>query len=437
MSPPRNCRRSAINSATAGAGIACAARHAALGEYESQEIPAARTIPRSSQGAGAAPEAKDNGAAKVADQARQGLAHAPPPVPDATLAAAITQLASASGFGTTPANGAPIVAKDDAGTARRGTGAATSAAATPDAATPDACARGATADGQALAIETEAAPTPVHVVDLKSWLPPAAPKGASASPERARTSTANAPNPPTGAALAAKDGASSMPPAPSATMARSSVQAQAAPPPASPFALQLQPSSAGTAPARKAAAPTTATPAPAANVSAPRRDLEIILEPKDLGGLAVRMKSAGDRLEIAFVADRGDTARLIDDKSTGLASQLRGAGLGLGGLDISVAAKSSDNLAAGLATTGGPSFGAPQNGEGGRQGVAQPRAGAMGQNNKDFTDEASERAKQFGRRCRRWRPLSLAFPPPWPGRPPGLARASARWRGRRARRTSR
>ena len=115
------------------------------------------------------------------------------------------------------------------------------------------------------------------------------------------------------------------------------------------------------------------------------------MAPKDLGGLAVRMKSAGDRLEIAFVADKGDTARLIDDKSAGLASQLRGAGLGLGGLDISVAAKSADQLSAGLAADGGASSGAPQNGGNGQQGAAPPRSGALGRSREDFKDEAGEK----------------------------------------------
>ena len=48
------------------------------------------------------------------------------------------------------------------------------------------------------------------------------------------------------------------------------------------------------------------------------------------------MKSAGDRLELAFVADRGETARLISDKSAALTSQLHDAGIGLGGIDISI-----------------------------------------------------------------------------------------------------
>ncbi len=42
-------------------------------------------------------------------------------------------------------------------------------------------------------------------------------------------------------------------------------------------------------------------------------------------------------LELAFVADRGETARLISDKSAALTSQLHGAGIGLGGIDITSA----------------------------------------------------------------------------------------------------
>lgn len=74
-------------------------------------------------------------------------------------------------------------------------------------------------------------------------------------------------------------------------------------------------------------------PAPGAVL---RRDLDVALEPADLGGLAVRLKSRGDRLEIAFVAQRDDTARLIDSAGGRLALQLRDAGLGSGGLEVSV-----------------------------------------------------------------------------------------------------
>jgi flagellar hook-length control protein FliK len=97
------------------------------------------------------------------------------------------------------------------------------------------------------------------------------------------------------------------------------------------------PASDAARPVVKAAA--VADPAPAPHAATPRRDLEVTLEPRDLGGLALRLKSVGDRLEIAFVADKGDTAQMIDDGSGTLASQLRVAGLGLGGVAISVETK--------------------------------------------------------------------------------------------------
>ena len=93
------------------------------------------------------------------------------------------------------------------------------------------------------------------------------------------------------------------------------------------------------APAATAAEASTAIPLAAA----PRRDLEITLAPKDLGGLAVRLKSAGDRLDISVVAEKGETARMISDRSANLASQLQGAGIGLGGIDIMAAAKQVSN----------------------------------------------------------------------------------------------
>ena len=111
-----------------------------------------------------------------------------------------------------------------------------------------------------------------------------------------------------------------------------------------------------------------AAPAPpsAAPLATPRRDLEITLAPKDLGGLTVRMKSAGDRLEIAFVADKGETARMISDKSATLESQLHGAGLGLGGIDINAASR----MEAGAAGT-------PQASAGAHNAPADPRENAQ------------------------------------------------------------
>ncbi len=77
---------------------------------------------------------------------------------------------------------------------------------------------------------------------------------------------------------------------------------------------------------------------PSAPTPAVRRDLEITLTPQDLGGLQVKLKSSGDRLELSFVADRGETARMISDKSAALESQLHDAGIGLGGVAISSSA---------------------------------------------------------------------------------------------------
>ena len=74
----------------------------------------------------------------------------------------------------------------------------------------------------------------------------------------------------------------------------------------------------------------------------------------------MKMKSAGNRLEIAFVADKGETARMISDKSATLESQLQGAGIGLGGIDIS----SSSGQAAGGSEWTSSTGGASANGAG-------------------------------------------------------------------------
>jgi chemotaxis protein MotD len=90
----------------------------------------------------------------------------------------------------------------------------------------------------------------------------------------------------------------------------------------------------------RADASAAAPGAPAPNISsAPRRDVEVTLQPSELGGVSVRMKSVGDRLELTFVAEKGDTARMIEERRTRLENQLRDAGLGAGGVEISVAAK--------------------------------------------------------------------------------------------------
>lgn len=371
------------DSTATGAGLAPAAAQTARGDNAAQKTAAARTTPLLPRAAAAAPDGDDHAADKAP------AAHAPPPIPDATLAAAMAQSATALGFATAPASGARPLARTDAASARPGTSAATRAAPAPAAA-----ARGRAPEATAIAIETPAAPTTVHVVELKSWLPPAEPAAAAPSAGRAATAPPKAATAPPKAENATTDAAAGVAvgtkdAAPAGPSPPASAPAPAAPAPCLPSAPKPKPSIAGTG-------PVAATPAPHASAPARRRDLEITLAPEDLGGLAVRMKTAGDRLEIAFVADKGDTARLIDDKSAGLASQLRGAGLGLGGLDISVTAKSADRLSAGLAANGGASFGAPQSGGNGQQGAAPPRSGALRQSTEDFKNDASEKANVAG-----------------------------------------
>jgi hypothetical protein len=97
------------------------------------------------------------------------------------------------------------------------------------------------------------------------------------------------------------------------------------------------------------------------------------------------MKSAGDRLELAFVADRGETARLISDKSAALTSQLQDAGIGLGGLDINSSASSQG--ASGDAPTGG---GRPPNSSGGDSNPASQRQQTSGRDRQDRNNETSD-----------------------------------------------
>jgi len=119
--------------------------------------------------------------------------------------------------------------------------------------------------------------------------------------------------------------------------------------------------------------------------AAPRKNLEITLSSRELGGLEVRMKSAGDRLELAFVADRGETARLISDKSAALTSQLHGAGIGLGGVEISAA--TSGQGASGGAPTGG---GRQPNPSGGDSNPAPQRQQTSGRDRQDGDNEIDD-----------------------------------------------
>ncbi|MGO9428799.1 flagellar hook-length control protein FliK [Rhodoblastus sp.] len=185
------------------------------------------------------------------------------------------------------------------------------------------------------------AKTAVHVVAQKTWLQPVSHvliPGLNC--DRAAAESPHA------AAMGAEAGA----PPPSQTPAAMS------PAPASLPDLGetvIDPSEESSSAPTAAAAPENASAIP--HAAAPRRDLEITLAPKDLGGLAVRMKSAGDRLEIAFVAERGETARMISDKSAALQSQLQGAGLGLGGIEIAAASRSESDAAGWTPSNGGAS----------------------------------------------------------------------------------
>jgi flagellar hook-length control protein FliK len=182
--------------------------------------------------------------------------------------------------------------------------------------------------------------TAVHVVAQQTWLPPVSPLfspglNRQVSADRAALETPLGKTPDS---TGAKD---------AAAVATESVPGPLSAPeetPPTPFA-SLLPPGANLAPDRGETSRPAAVATPASTsddspriLAAPRKDLEITLAPKELGGLELRMKSAGDRLELAFVADRGETARLISDQSAALTSQLHDAGLGLGGIDISAAA---------------------------------------------------------------------------------------------------
>ncbi len=136
---------------------------------------------------------------------------------------------------------------------------------------------------------------------------------------------------------------------------------------------------------------------------APRRDLEVVLAPHDLGGLALRLKSIGDRLEIAFVADKADTARMIDDRSATLESQLRNAGLGSGGVAISVAAEARRRRSFELVLPVTALLEKAPRGRrrmGGSSAMRRAqRQDLLGQNKQDFNDESRDNASEAsGRR---------------------------------------
>jgi flagellar hook-length control protein FliK len=181
--------------------------------------------------------------------------------------------------------------------------------------------------------------TSVHVVSQQSWLPPVDPRlsGGSQSHPSSGENPGSAPG--ENAPGEKGQGAEPLP-----------SFAQTAPANFSAAALPSAPS--GGVQASASSASTQLRDLPSAPTPAVRRDLEITLTPQDLGGLQVKLKSAGDRLELSFVAERGETARMISDKSAALENQLHDAGLGLGGVAIS-------SSAAGSMTGDAPSGGGP------------------------------------------------------------------------------
>ena len=241
--------------------------------------------------------------------------------------------------------------------------------------------------------------TSVHVVAQQTWLQPVS---AAYSPGLSRVAAADrdaldalaaparsAPAEPTAAKAA-----------PDARLLDARLADAPSPDGASPAALSTAlPTPAGAAPSRatiaSAAAPASGAaapgPAPTGLSATPRRDLEITLEPKDLGGLAVRMKSAGDRLEIAFVADKGETARMIADKSGLLESQLHGAGVGLGGIDISASSAGAGGDPAGAGAGRQPS----SSPSGGQAGETPQQQGAPGRNRQEKNHDASEKTGEL------------------------------------------
>lgn len=212
----------------------------------------------------------------------------------------------------------------------------------------------------------EGAMVSVHVVAQKTWLPPVSPTP-SIDPRRLSSPDAAAPQAPrataekfaeteTKAALAgeARDTPVTAPPADARPGGLSGLATAT---PASSHAPLVED---GAKPADASAATAAHPSVPSASAPAPRRDLEITMAPKDLGGLEVRMKSAGDRLELAFVTERDETARMIADRSGALASHLHGAGLGLGGVEISSAASSGQGGGDAASSSGSGSDQPPQ-----------------------------------------------------------------------------
>jgi hypothetical protein len=244
--------------------------------------------------------------------------------------------------------------------------------------------------GPAADPEKDAKTVSVHVVSQQSWLPPVESALGGGGSDSNRNPTKNG-GTESGAKIAA------------AVQSDARQEASfAAPQSAQPNFAAAQATLAGPAPAYVSVASTNGSAAtaslhqevPSTPTPVLRRDLEITLTPQDLGGLQVKMKSAGDRLELAFVSDRGETARMISDKSAALESQLNGAGLGLGGVAI------SSSVAGGMhgdANAGGSQGGgaAPQHSS---QSPGSPSGSAAGQS--DSQSETTRQRQNFSGRAR-------------------------------------
>jgi hypothetical protein len=245
--------------------------------------------------------------------------------------------------------------------------------------------------GAAAVPEQDAKTASVHVVSQQSWLPPVDPALGGGGSDSSR-------NP-------AKDGGKETGP-----KLDGAVKSHA-PPEGASVTLQSLPANFAAAQATLAGLPPATVLGASTNVSAAtataqvrqeipstptpvlRRDLEITLTPQDLGDLQVKLKSSGDRLELAFVADRGETARMISDRSAALESQLNGAGLGLGGVAISSSAAGGMN---GDANAGGSQGGgaAPRHDS---QASGSPSGNAAGQS--DSQSETTRQRQNFSGRA--------------------------------------
>lgn len=317
-------------------------------------------------------------AAKDEPQPAQAVAPAVPAPLDAG-----TQAVSAASFAVAatavPMAVAPETRRD--GAARdQSSRAVPGAAATTQAALAPARARDSADPALSLSTAREDVTTRISVTSQRTWLEPVRPDFVATPQQAEARSGAEAPAATEAAQTVAQPGEELAPGDTAALMPQSRAENN--------FAV---PASGEGRPVDKTTA--AADPAPAPRAATLRRDLDVTLEPRDLGGLALRLKSVGDRLEIAFVADKGDTAQLIGDGSATLASQLRVAGLGLGGVAISVETKPdvAANPAADHAASAGGDPGAGQGSSQGSSGqdVAPRRQHNFGDGGQEHRDEST------------------------------------------------